>query len=648
MDEELKRQKLNKLETKLYSRKTKDIIDPGRTDLKEEENEESSSDVENGSWKTLKKSSFDELASKASRVAESKHGFIKKILIFSIIFFILSVGVASTVFLGGINLISTKKVDIKVEGPLSVPAGQETSFDIKIINNNSTDLVSASLIVEYPKGTRSMSDMTKDFDRERFTLKNIKRGEEYVQQIKVVFFGEKAQAQSVKISLEYRVDNSSALFYKDKIHEFTISSSPVIVTPTYPKEVNSNQEISFNIEVASNSSDVLNDFLVNIEYPFGFVLSSASPSASFSDNVWKFAKISPGEKKTIKLRGSIIGQDNEERVFHIEAGTANKDDERQIGVPLVQLAESILVKKPFIGVVTSVNGKDEDYKAVSSGQIGADINITNNLSTRLFNASVEVTLSGAAFDPLFVSPNNDGFFQSINNKIVWDKRSVSNLSDIAPGDDEKLSFRVSPRNPSNIPANSAPEIVMDVVVRGERVLDSGSVEQVVATSKRKIILSGDVVLLPTVVRSLGSIENFGDVPPKVNKVTTYTIIWSIKNNLNQISNVEVRAKLPTYVSWTGIISPNSEKISFNEVTNEVVWDVGSLLPNTGSGKQASFQVEFLPSISQLGQAPYIVSEATISGIDKVTGLKINNQVGAVTTNFSSDPTFKIGDDKVVQ
>jgi len=105
------------------------------------------------------------------------------------------------------------------------------------------------------------------------------------------------------------------------------------------------------------------------------------------------------------------------------------------------------------------------------------------------------------------------------------------------------------------------------------------------------------------------------------------------------------------VKWTNLKSPDNEIFSFNPVTNEVVWNAGSILPNTGFSspkKEIYFQLEFLPSVSQIGQTPNLLGEASLSGIDKVTGLKIESKAPAVTTNFSDDPTFKLGDDRVVQ
>jgi hypothetical protein len=467
----------------------------------------------------------------------------------------------------------------------------------------------------------------------------------------VVFFGEKDNIKQLKISLEYRVANSSALFYKEKMYEISISSAPVIITPTYPKEINSNQEIQFNIEVASNSKDKLNDFLVNVEYPFGFVFKEATPKPSFNNNIWKFSGLDSGEKKTISIKGSIIGQDNEEKVFKINVGTGSVDDERIIAIPFSQSVESILLKKPFIGLDVLIEGQAGDFTAQDDGQVGTQFTVRNNLSSKLFNTSVEVALSGGAFNQTGVFPGNGGFFQSSNNTISWDKRLIAEFSEMDPGSEKDLSFRLSPLMYANIARGTKPEIDMTITAKGERISDSGSTEQISTTETRKIILATNIDLSSKVTRSTGNLENSGPIPPKADTPTTYTVLWSISNSFNQVSNVEVRATLPSYIKWTNLKSPNSEAFSFNSTTNEVVWNAGSVLSNTGFGspkKQIYFQLEFLPSVSQVGQTPNILGEATLSGIDKVTGLKVESKAPAVTTNFSGDPDFKIGDDRVVQ
>ena len=320
--------------------------------------------------------------------------------------------------------------------------------------------------------------------REIFPLGVIKNGESYNQKISGVFFGEKESVKEIKISLEYRVKNSSATFYKEKNYEISISSSPIIITPTYPKEINSNQDITFSIEVFSNSKESINDLLVQVEYPFGFVYKSSSLSPlTGGNNIWKFSELSSGSKKTINIVGSIIGQDNEEKVFRINSGTASKDDERTIGVPIVAMSESILVKKPFIDLVLLIDNKEGDYAAKGGSPVFNQIVLRNNLPEKLFNLSVEASLSGGALNQSSVVVGEGGFFRSLDNVILWDNRSISSLGNMDPGTEQKLSFRLTPLAYSQIQKGSNPLINILVKIKGERVLDSGSVESISAMEK---------------------------------------------------------------------------------------------------------------------------------------------------------------------
>jgi len=84
-----KKEKLQKLERKLYSRNTPDIIDAGRSELKDEKENSretiGSESVNENGWQDIKKNNFDELAAKMSRVAQTKHSVIKKIFTLSLV-----------------------------------------------------------------------------------------------------------------------------------------------------------------------------------------------------------------------------------------------------------------------------------------------------------------------------------------------------------------------------------------------------------------------------------------------------------------------------------------------------------------------------------------------------------------------------------
>lgn len=636
--------RLNRLNRGLYSRKTPDILDKGVEGIRPREEEPTSNE-----WTSKEGSRFDVLASKLSHVAEKQHSFARKFLTLSAVLFIISAGIATFVFLGGMNLISSKNVDIQVVGPVAVGGGQDANFDVVIKNGNNTDLEAVKLTVEYPEGSRSVEDLTKDLVSQSFDLGTIKSGDEGKQEVSAYLFGEKDEIKKFVVTVEYRIKNSSALFYKEKIHEIVISSAPIIVTSTYPKEVNSNQDITFSVEVASNSNDSINNFLLNVEYPFGFTFKSSTPEPSHANNTWKMS-LGKGEKRTVKINGTIVGVDNEERVFKVNSGTASVDDERNIGVLFTTSKEGVLVKKPFVGIDLRVGGSASNSVISSGGSVEANLNLRNNLSDRIFNMNIEAILSGSAFSENAVTAGSGGFFRSVDDTIVWDSRSNQNLGDLPPGESIGLNFRFTPLGYQSVPSGASPQINVKLRITGDRILSSGATEKIELTEEKVLRLATNVNLATKSVRSEGNIENSGPVPPKVNTPTTYTVVWSLSNTFNTAGSIEVVATLPPYVEWKDIVSPATEDVTYNPTSKSVVWRVPQLVAGAGyksSPKQVSFQVSFLPSTSQINSAPEIVGGAVLNGTDRVTNTSITETGPAVTTKFN-DSSFKDGYDKVGQ
>ena len=62
----------------------------------------------------------------------------------------------------------------------------------------------------------------------------------------------------------------------------------------------------------------------------------------------------------------------------------------------------------------------------------------------------------------------------------------------------------------------------------------------------------------------GAFKNSGEVPPKVGKETAYTLVWSLANNINDLSEVKITASLPPYVSKESLISPEDSDLRFDE------------------------------------------------------------------------------------
>jgi len=177
-------------------------------------------------------------------------------------------------------------------------------------------------------------------------------------------------------------------------------------------------------------------------------------------------------------------------------------------------------------------------------------------------------------------------------------------------------------------------------VRGKRISETGVPEEIKSVMVKSVRVSSNVQFASRAVYFVGPFANSGPIPPKVEQETTYTIIWSIVNTSNNISNTQVRTVLPVYMKWYGSISPSGEDLSYNPNTNEVIWSPGDIPAGTGIGKpprEVAFQVVLTPSLSQVKTVPSLITNTTFTATDSFTGASINQEKPDITTNLSTDP-----------
>lgn len=638
---------IDKLKKGLYSRD----YHPVGSKVSRHLRNESSSRIE-GEWSHIGEETLEE----KPIFNERKKGisFYAKILIVSFVFFLGASSFAFYKFYSGLNSISADNIEVMVAGPVSVSGGEKLSLDIKVYNNNKIDLKNASLQVDYPEGTRSPEDLKTELKRSRDILGDIINGESSSKRVEAVLFGEEKSKKEIKVTIEYRVQGSSAIFYKEKIYEVAISDSPINIELSGLKEVNSNQLTDFIVTVASNSSNPVRNLLLKAEYPLGFVFSSSDENPINSNNdVWKIGDLSPREKKSVKIYGKFAGQDGEEKVLRFTIGIAGDEDDQAIVTPLVTSLATISIKKPFIGIELALDGISAgDYISKSGSIVRANVLWKNNLATPIQDAEILIKFKGETLNKPSVSVTG-GFYRSVDNVIVFNKLNNPTLSLLSPGQSGNLSFSFgilnSYSNGEILFKN--PSLSLDITASGKR-LQGGNVPQEVLYSATKIVkVVTDARLNSRAVYSVGPFQNTGPMPPKADRETTYAIIWTVINTSNKVKNARVSATLPIYTKWLSKTTPNDENISYNVQNSEIIWDLGDIEAGAGidsPAREVVFQISFLPSISQIGSSPVILNRAVLTGTDEFTSAKIEDVRPPIDISIKTDPNFKFSDEKVVQ
>lgn len=507
---------------------------------------------------------------------------VRFVLMGSIAFFVLSIGVALLMFFGGGNTVSAENIAIEVAGPLAVPGGAPLDLSVEIVNNNAVPIKLADLIVEYPDGTRAAGDLNVPLPRMRETLGTIEPGGRVKTSVKAILFGNEDSQKKILMAVEYRIDGSNAIFYKEREYNVILSSAPIAIAVESLKEISSGQEVALVVNLASNSTQTLQDILLEADYPFGFEFRTADPPALKDNSVWAIGDMLPGTSRKITITGVLAGERNDERIFRFAAGSAKTDSPRELAATFEAVEIPIAIKQPFMGITLAVNGNASAAEPIAPRDqpIRVDIQWVNNLPMQIYDAEITAQIGGTAFDRNKVE-TTDGFYRSQDHTIIWSGETTKDLARIDPGDHGNLRFSLTPLSLAIDPTLPAPTISINVDVKARRVSEANVPESLESSIQRTVRLQSSLQLAGRSVYSIGPFDNSGPVPPKAETETTYTIIWSVANSTSDIEQGQITARLPSYVKWLGKTSPAGERVTYNPIGGEVMWDIGDIPAKTG-------------------------------------------------------------------
>jgi len=513
------------------------------------------------------------------------------------------------------NSYSKEILKLEIIAPSEATMGEEITYVVKYKNNGNVRLQQPVLIFEYPAGA-----MPTQGENTRVTqsLDDIYPGQERTFSFLARLFGKEGQVKEAKALLQYTPKNLNAQFESETSVATVISHVPITLELDLPSRMEADQEFSFALNYFSNSEYPLSNLRMKIEYPEGFSFTKASPSP-IGESEWDVGLLNKAEGGRILITGSLKGAIKEAKIFKATLGTWKEGT----FTLLKETTKGIEITRTRLIISQEVNGSSK-YVASPQDTLHYVISFKNVSEKTLENLFLVVSLEGRPFDLTSVKLDS-GTFQQGDNSIIFESKSVSKLRFLGKGEEGKVEFWVnvketwetfSPQDKNFVARNRI--ILSDVTEEFELKVNSKlEVEQAAYFA--------DEVF-----------GNQGPLPLQVGVSTTYTILWQAKNLYNDVQNAKVRATLPQGVQLTGKIFPEESTLTFDQISREVVWDVGDLLAGTGPFEPASsvaFQVRLTPTLAQQGNTIQVIGEARIQADDVFTERTL------FATDFSIDTTL---------
>ncbi len=586
----------------------------------------------------------------SGKVAQKVNTIFRRVLIAAVAFFVLSLGAAAFMYFYGNNIISSRNITIEVTAPPSIPSSDTFSFDVTVQNGNNSDLIKSAIVIDYPEGTRYVDDNTKPLISDRVEIGTLGKGEIVKKTLSARLFGNENAEKEIKVRYIYEVKNSNAHFTKDSSFIVLLRLAPIVLSIDALKEVNNNQEVVLIARVISNSNNTLNNVALNVVYPFGFTYTRSNMEIESAEKgLYPIGEIKPNETKTVEIRGMINGQSAEDKVFKFNVGTANPNSPEKVTTSLAMYIHDMVIRGDFLAS-SIVFGNNKNYGTLGTPLRGT-ISWKNTLKDPINDAEFALKVTGDLIDNENVSAES-GFYDSNKSLIEWNKNTDDELEEIAPGQTGNFGFIIPLfRYEEAIEKRiTNPKINLNFDIKGQRITEDKVTENIQSSFSKTVPIITTLKLDSYSLHTDGPIKNSGPIPPKAENKTTYTIAFALLNSVNEIREGELTAKLPNYVKYEGSVSPASDKVSWNESTRLLRWNVGTIPARTGYGttpRTLYFKVSITPSRTQINQILPLVTDTTFTGYDSFANANIKEEATNATTN-TNDHGNGFGTGQVVE
>ena len=335
--------------------------------------------------------------------------------------------------------------------------------------------------------------------------------------------------------------------------------------------------------------------------------------------------IYPGQEDFVVFKARLLGKEDDLKVAYAWLSYTPRN--------LSARYESDTTFTTKIDTVPIVLDLELPSKAKSGEEITYAINYASSIDYPLENLSVKVD-------------NVDGF-KSISSSPVSLDNTEWKLPVLQKGQNGKISIHglVAPDAPANLPFS----VHLGMWIDGNFVIikDASQHIEIVDTLQDSSQIAIEKPSAHLLVSQKGyhankdeSFQNSGPIPPKVDTPTTYTIVWQLSTDTNNVKDAKVAALLPQNVTLTAVL-PESQisNVSLDASTRKLEWLVPSVPVNPAQDNPTPsvyFQVTLTPTAAQEGNFATIIGQAIVSGQDEVTQKIVSSKAPAVGTDLPDD------------
>lgn len=533
-------------------------------------------------------------------------------------------------------LFNENNVTVSLTGPKDVASVEETTFTVTYANNNWGELDNATLTLSYPETFHLQAESTMKVNGSlaEISIGKIAANTNGKVSLKGKFYGSKGDKLDLQATLKYSPSNVSSVLEKVSKLTVTVATSPLLLEITAPLDIVTGQDIDYVIDYSNKSDVSFSNLRVKLDYPDGFQFVSAEPKPSEGNTVWYVGNFDTNAKGKIVVHGVISGTQQEYKNIHGTIGFFRGDN------TFVAYSESNrqtrIVTSP-LSISQTVNGLTDI--AVNTGDtLQYTIHYKNDGNIGFRDAIITVEIDPTFLDMTKLSVR-DGAYDAARKMIIWKASDVRALGKLEVGAEGEVSFSVPVAE--KISSVSGKNLLIKTVAK----IDSLDIpttlgsNKIIASNTLFVKLKSFVNIETTVFYTDTVLPNSGPIPPKVGQETTYTVHLSIANSLNDLKDARMSITLPTGVHYTGKYSPSEESFTYNERSNEIVWEIGTIPATENKNREIIFQVSATPGPDQVTKTLTLLNGEIFTATDTFTNQDIRIEKQKQDNTLKNDTAF---------
>lgn len=526
-----------------------------------------------------------------------------------IIFFIFSIIVVLIAFLFWQKMAFDKGIlKLEIIAPDKVDVGEEFEYVVKYKNNGSIILEAPEMFFEYPQGSILDDGVkVKRLGAEELGG-NIYPGQERTVKFKARLLGKEGETKDAKVRVNFQPQDL-------KIKNEAVSSSTIVLgqlaldlTLDIPQKTGAGKSITVKISYSSGVSYPLKDLSCLIEYPEGFQFSYAKPKG-MDNKQWDEPVLNESDSKKIEIGGILTGQPQDQKVFKAKLGVWQDGN----FVILKESVRGVAIVAPSVQFGQKINNQD-DYKINIGDRLHYEVSFRNVGEEELKDQALIIKLEGNSLDYNSIKAT-DGVYQKGDNSLIWDGNQLSELQDLKPGDEGKVEFWIATNKKWGMKSSSDKNPFVKTKIT------LGQIKQEFLSKINTVLLANQAVY-----NDKKYFEDSGPFPVQAGVKTVFTVEWKVKNYYNDVSNTKMITVLPSGVRFMQdkVIVPEGTKLSYDEGTRQLTWEIGTLIAGTGvisDDSVCAFQLSMEPQT--VDTDVLLIGSAQLSGTDLWTGDNLN-------------------------